>query len=196
MVFSLLLFPANPLTLLRKARIGVLGALSEILTKIADTLGGHTAVMPGWPPSAVDRVSEQLGELAEARISARHLVRIAPRRWTARSVVRSADQQSAHLALLAGSVLHLARTATPACGDGEWDSQTVQVAIGDLAAGLTSAERDPDTATGHVIAAGRCVVDADSAACSTTDLILANVVQTCIDDLRQVINLQQQPRRR
>jgi uncharacterized membrane protein YgaE (UPF0421/DUF939 family) len=194
-VFSLLLFPANPLLLLRKARIGVLGALNEILTKIADTLGGRTAVMPGWPHSAVDHVHEQLGELAEARTSARHLVRTAPRRWAVRSTVRYADQQAAHLALLAGSVLHLARAVTPACEDGDWDPQLVQVAIGDLAAGLTFAERDPDTATGHVTAAGHCVTDVDSAACSTTDLILANVVQTCVDDLLQVINLQRQPRR-
>ena len=33
------------------------------------------------------------------------------------------------------------------------------------------------TATEHA-AAGRCVMDLDSAACSTTDLMLANVVQT------------------
>jgi len=36
-------------------------------------------------------------------------------------------------------------------------------------------------------------MDLDSAACSTTDLILANVVETCVDDLLQVINLRQQP---
>jgi uncharacterized membrane protein YgaE (UPF0421/DUF939 family) len=193
--FSLLLFPANPLALLRDARIRVLGALDEILTKIADTLGGRAAVMPGWPHSAVDQVQERLGELAEARASACNLARIAPRRWTTRSVVRCGDQQAAHLALLAGSVLHLARTATPACQDGDWDPQPVQVAVGDLVAGLSLAERDPDTATGHVTAAGHCVTDADSATCSTTDVILANVVQTCVDDLLQVITLQQQQRR-
>jgi hypothetical protein len=47
--------------------------------------------------------------------------------------------------------------------------------------------------TGHATAAGRCVMDLDSAACSTTDLVLANVVQTCIDDLLQVINLRSEP---
>jgi hypothetical protein len=47
--------------------------------------------------------------------------------------------------------------------------------------------------TGHAAAAGRCVTDLDSTACSTSDSVLANVVQTCVDDPLQVVNLPSEP---
>jgi uncharacterized membrane protein YgaE (UPF0421/DUF939 family) len=191
LVLSILLFPANPLTALRDARIGVLGVLHDILAETADRVGGRAAATPGWQYSAVDRVHKRLDEFIEARTHARHLVVIAPRRWAARNTVGGADQQAAHVALLAGSLLHLARAATTAFAVSGQLPQPAHDAISELAAGLTLAEADPDAATAHTTAARGCAGALDSTARDTTDLALANVVQTCVDDLQQVIDLRQ-----
>ncbi|BCP21699.1 hypothetical protein MINTM023_34880 [Mycobacterium intracellulare] len=104
-VFAVLLFPADPLALLRGARVGVLAVLHDVLARAADVAAGRKAAAPDWPLTAVDRVHEQLSGLLEARTTARHVVAIAPRRWGLRDAVRAADHQAVHVALLAGSVL-------------------------------------------------------------------------------------------
>ena len=109
LVFAILLFPANPLTVLHDARDGALATLHDILDRTADIVAGSTAVPPGWPSPAVDRMHEQLGGLIQARTTAHQVVRVAPRRWGARGSVRVADAQAAQVAQLAVSVLQLAR---------------------------------------------------------------------------------------
>ena len=181
--FSLVLFPTNPLTVLRDARVGVLGALHDILSEISDPAACR-AIKPGWPYSAVDRAHERVSGLIEARSNARHLVLTAPRRWGIRTTVRGADHQAAHVALLAGSVLYLAREVVAAFGADGCVPTSVSDAIGHLAAGLSLVEADPDAATAQAAAALRCAADLDS-----TEKVLANVVETCVADLQQVINL-------
>src|ERR1700739_2546751 len=105
-VFAVLLFPADPLKVLRRARVGVLGVLQRVMSRTADIAAGRRAPAPDWPLSAVDRVHEQLGGLIEARTTARQ-------RWGLRDSVRAADHQAVHVALLAGSVLQLARAVAP-----------------------------------------------------------------------------------
>jgi len=182
-VFSVLLFPVNPLTALRDARVGVLNGLRDVLAQTADTVSGRTGAAADWPYAAADRLHERLDELVEARSNARHLVLTAPRRWAARSTVRAADRQAAQLALLAGSMLHLARVVT-AFGASRRLPEPVHVAIGDLAAGLTLVESDPDAASAHAAVVSRCASDLDS-----TEVVLASLLHTCVDDLQQVINL-------
>jgi uncharacterized membrane protein YgaE (UPF0421/DUF939 family) len=147
-------------------------------------VSGRTGAAAGWPYAAADRLHERLDELVEARSNARHLVLTAPRRWAARSTVRAADQQAAQLALLAGSVLHLARVVTAASGASGRLPEPAHVAIGDLAAGLTLVESDADAASAHAAVVERCAADLES-----TDVVLASLVHTCVDDLHQVINL-------
>jgi uncharacterized membrane protein YgaE (UPF0421/DUF939 family) len=183
-VFSVLLFPVNPLTALRDARIGVLNGLRDVLAQTADTVSGRTGAAVVWPYAAADRLHERLDELVDARSNARHLVLTAPRRWAARSTVRAADRQAAQLALLAGSVLHLARVVTAAFGASGRLPEPAHVAIGDLAAGLTLVESNPDAASAHAAVVERCASDLES-----TDVVLASLVHTCVDDLQQVINL-------
>ncbi|WP_224173351.1 FUSC family protein, partial [Mycobacterium avium] len=116
-VVAVLLFPADPRTVLGAARAGVLAVLHDVLSRAADVSSGRRAAPPDWPLSAVDRVHEQLSGLLEARTTARHVVAIAPRRWGLRDAVRAADHQAVHVALLAGSVLQLARAVAPGPGD-------------------------------------------------------------------------------
>lgn len=117
-VVAVLLFPADPRTVLGAARAGVLAVLHDVLSRAADVSSGRRAAPPDWPLSAVDRVHEQLSGLLEARTTAWHVVAIAPRRWGLRDAVRAADHQAVHVALLAGSVLQLARAVAPAPATG------------------------------------------------------------------------------
>ncbi|ETA96490.1 membrane protein, partial [Mycobacterium avium 10-5581] len=145
-VVAVLLFPADPRTVLGAARAGVLSVLHDVLSRAADVSSGRRAAPPDWPLSAVDRVHGQLSGLLEARTTARHVVTIAPRRWGLRDAVRAADHQAVHVALLAGSVLQLARAVAP--GPGGRQGQPVSTVLLVLAAATALADRDP---------AGACV---------------------------------------
>jgi uncharacterized membrane protein YgaE (UPF0421/DUF939 family) len=189
-VFAVVLFPADPLKLLRRARIGVLGVLQGVLTRAADIAAGRRAPAPDWPLSAVDRVHGQLGGLIEARTTARQVVRIAPRRWGLRDAVRAADHQAVHVALLAGSVLELAR-AVARVGGGRCHrlSEPVPAVLVQLAAATALADSDPAGACAYTAAARRRASALHADARERTDVVLADVVQACIEDLQRVIDL-------
>jgi uncharacterized membrane protein YgaE (UPF0421/DUF939 family) len=186
-VFGTLLFPVDPLILLRGARSGMLAALHDTLAEIADLIRDCRRPGHNWPLPVVERLHQQVAGLAEARTTARLAVRVAPRRWTARHAVHEADQQAAHLGLLASSVLHLARVVTP---DLEARLQhPMHAAISELAAGATTVDTDPAAADAHAAAARHHACEMQAAAHNTREMTLAAVVQTCVDDLQQVINL-------
>jgi uncharacterized membrane protein YgaE (UPF0421/DUF939 family) len=185
-VFGILLFPVNPMTLLRQARAGMLAALHDALTQIGDITGGRAPIAADWPLPVVERLHRQLAAVAEARRTARQAVRVAPRRWAARDTVFGADRQAAHLGLLASSVLHLARVVGHAVDDGL--AQPAHAAIGELAAGAALADSDPASAAEHAVAARRHAGGVQAAERNNTGLVVA-VVQTCAKDLLQVIEL-------
>ncbi len=191
-VFAVLLFPADPLKVLRGARIGVLGVLHGVLSRAADVAAGRRAVAPDWPLSAADRVHEQLGGLIGARATARQVVLISPRRWGQRVAVRAADHQAAHLALLAGSVLQLARAVALAVeGRCERLEQPVPAALVELAKVTSLADSDPAAATAHAAVARHHASTLQSGARQRSEMVLADVVTACIDDLQRVIDLRQ-----
>jgi uncharacterized membrane protein YgaE (UPF0421/DUF939 family) len=191
-VFAVLLFPANPLVVLRSARIGVLGTLHAVLSRTADLACGRRVPAPDWPLPAVDRVHQQLGGLIQARTTARQVVRLAPRRWGLGDAVVAADRQALHVALLAGSVLQLARAVVPAAdGCGDRVRQPVPAMLIDLAAATQVAESDPVAANAHALAARRHALLLLSDAREKTEVVLADVVQACIDELQRVIDLRQ-----
>ncbi|MHA7651497.1 FUSC family protein [Mycobacterium sp. ML4] len=178
LALSLLLFPANPTTILRDARAGVLEALKDALVQLDRLL------------PAADQVHERLDNLIEARYHAQLLVRFAPLRRHLRAAVDKADMQTAQMTLLAGSVLHLARVAASGCSGPDGLPPPVREAIGELAAGLTEVGYDVAAAAAHVSAACECASSVESAATDSARLILANVVKTCADDLQRVVDLQ------
>jgi uncharacterized membrane protein YgaE (UPF0421/DUF939 family) len=195
-VVAVLLFPANPLIVLRSARIEVLRTLHSVLTRTGDIASGRRIAAHDWPLPAVDRVHEQLGGLIQARTTARQVVRVAPRRWGLRHAVEAADHQGLHLALLAGSVLQLARAVVPASQsgpDGCCDRlpQPAEAVLADLARATALADSDPATAKAHVEAARRHASALLSSAHERTEVVLADVVQACVDDLQRVIDLHQ-----
>ena len=191
-VFAVVLFPADPLKVLRSARIGVLGVLHGVLSRAADFATGRREAPPDWPLSAVDRVHEQLGGLIEARTTARQVVRVAPRRWGLRDSVRAADHQAVHVALLAGSVLQLARAVAPALdGCRARLPQPAHSVLVVLAAATALADSDPAGACAYTAAARHHASELQSGAREKTQVALADVVQACVDDLQRVIDLRQ-----
>ncbi|OBJ68602.1 FUSC family protein [Mycobacterium colombiense] len=191
-VFAVLLFPADPLTVLRDARVGVLGVLRDVLSRAADVAAGRKEPPPDWPLTAVDRVHEQLSGLLEARTTARHVVTIAPRRWGLRSAIQAADHQAVHVALLAGSVLQLARAVSPGpdptSGRGRL-SEPVPTVLVVLAAATALADTDPAGACAYAASARHNAAELQSGAGEKTQVILADVVSACVDDLQRVIDL-------
>ncbi|OBA63590.1 hypothetical protein A5647_04560 [Mycobacterium sp. 1100029.7] len=193
-LFSVVLFPADPLVVLRSARIEVLRTLHSVLHRTGELASGRRVAEHDWPLPAVDRVHEQLGGLIQARTTARQVVRVAPRRWGLRKAVRSADHQAVHLALLAGSVLQLARAVVPAVdGCCERLPQPAEAVLDDLARATELADADPAAATAYVDAARRHASTLLSQASERTEVVLADVVQACVGDLQRVIDLQHRP---
>jgi uncharacterized membrane protein YgaE (UPF0421/DUF939 family) len=191
-VFAVLLFPADPLKVLRRARIGVLRILQAVLSRTAEVAAGRRVPPPDWPLSAVDRVHEQLGGLIQARATARQAVRLSPRRWGLRNSVQGADHQAVHVALLAGSVLELARAVAPHV-DGRRHRlpQPVHDVLIDLAAATALADSDPAGACAYTAAARRHASDLQSDARERHEVVLADVARACVDDLQRVIDLRQ-----
>ena len=189
LVFAVLLFPADPLRVLRRARIGVLDTLHGVLSRTADFAAGRRQPAPDWPLSAVDRVHEQVGDLIQARATARQVVRLSPRRWRMRDIVQGADHQAVHVALLAVSVLQLARVVAPALDGCNWLPQPVHAVLAELVAAVALADTDPDAATEHAAAARRLASEVHSVSRDRKEVVLADVVQSCIDDLQRVIDL-------
>ncbi|WP_139829717.1 hypothetical protein [Mycobacterium gastri] len=164
-------------------------AVHDVLVHTAGVIGGRAAA-PEWPLPDIDSVDQQLGGLIQARIFARQTL-LAPRRWGVRERAQRAERQTVCVALFAGSALHLVRVVTSPDDVGGQLSQPVCAAIDDLATGAAVAEADPAVAAAHAAAARRCAADLASVARNTKEIVLADVVRACADDLQQVIDLRQ-----
>jgi uncharacterized membrane protein YgaE (UPF0421/DUF939 family) len=111
-VLGVLLFPANPLTILRTAERAVLRTLA---TAVERAVGPREQLRPGqddWTLLMGYTVHQRLAALARARATARANVRIAPRRWRLRAVVDAENGRTAWLDLLANAVVGLVRATT------------------------------------------------------------------------------------
>ncbi|KAA8957415.1 MAG: hypothetical protein F6Q13_16545 [Mycobacterium sp.] len=188
-----MLFPKNPLSVLRDGRNGVLTAQREILAQIRPGTDASTLLDTGWILTAADRLYQQLGQLIEARATARQIAQLAPRRWALRSATRTADRAAAQLALLAGSVMHLTRTVAAANNAGTVVAEPLRAALDDLAtAGAALADDLPALAAAHAASARRNAAKLRSTTPTTTDTLLADIIDTCADELHQVVDLKPQ----
>jgi uncharacterized membrane protein YgaE (UPF0421/DUF939 family) len=102
------LFPAEPLKPLWAAEAGVLRAVGEILERRPDGPAEEREL--DWVLRASDLINRRLTTLAQACVSARTTVRVAPRRLRMRPIVDAETRRLEHLHLLAGGVVELART--------------------------------------------------------------------------------------
>jgi uncharacterized membrane protein YgaE (UPF0421/DUF939 family) len=107
-IIGVVLFPAEPLSLLGEAERTVLLTLARTLRR---------AALSGEQPEEVElamldagsEIHDQIAALSRARSTARANVRIAPRRWRLRSLVTAETQRTLRLHLLSSAVLGLIR---------------------------------------------------------------------------------------
>jgi uncharacterized membrane protein YgaE (UPF0421/DUF939 family) len=110
-VLGVVMFPAEPRSMLEDAENSVLRVLARTLARTAIEGVGQ----PGeheWALAASYEIHQRLARLARARSTARANVRVAPRRWGARGPVDAEIRRTAQLDLLANAVLGLVRAAT------------------------------------------------------------------------------------
>ncbi|QZA08065.1 FUSC family protein [Mycolicibacter heraklionensis] len=177
-IFSILIFPRNPVNVLQDARVEVLTAVRDVLAQTHCHTGDSD-----WMLSVAAALHDRLARLTEARGTAEQLARICPLRWSLRAATRTADRQAAQLSLLSTSVVQLARTIT---GTAEPLNEPVQEAVGELAAAASALTRDETAAAAaHVTSARSHTVVAQS---SNAPLLTA-AIDTCIDELGRVISL-------
>ncbi len=184
LLFAIVFFPADPHRLIADARTGVLAAAHQALEQAAGMLSDPGSRDPDWPRDVSDRLHAQVGVLIEARATADLTVRRAPRRWASRATIRRIDAQAAQLGLFAGCVLHLVRSVTRPVGRDV--SPAMRAAIAELIAATALADADPAAAATHIAAARRHAGELHTTARDSTEVVLADVVAGCADDLQAV----------
>jgi uncharacterized membrane protein YgaE (UPF0421/DUF939 family) len=143
LIVGVILFPASPLPRLWDAERAVLRSLAYALEQAADLLRTGARAEPMWAVATDYEIHEQLSILAQARMTARANVRIAPRRWRLRPVVDAADQRIAPLELVANSTLSLVRALTVAAGDREAPPAPLQARVAPFASALRALSDTP-----------------------------------------------------
>jgi uncharacterized membrane protein YgaE (UPF0421/DUF939 family) len=190
LVVSVLLFPADPVALLRGALDSALSALSGTLIQLERIIcqHGREPLDPGWALTEGEHLNQQLASVAQARSTARQMVR-APRRRAARPAVESLERQATQLTLLSGAVLNLARTTTAAMQSGEDVPAGLLAAISDLAAGLSGLAHH-DTAAASQAATRAVGRMADQRVASSTRApLIALLATACGRDLESLAAL-------
>ena len=129
------LFPAEPMRVLRHAEQEVLRSLAGALAHLAALLEAGAPAQAGWTLAAAQDIHQQLSGLAQARLTARANVRIAPRRRRLRGAVEAEDARTARFDLLANASLSLIRGATDALDAG---TRVASPGVADLAGSLAA----------------------------------------------------------
>ena len=185
------LFPAHPLALLRSAEREVLRSLAGALGRVGDLLSDGIPAEPGWTIAAAQDIHRQLAELAQARLTARANVRIAPRRWRLRAEVAREDRRISELDLLANAALSLFRVAIGALDEGEALPRELCANLDELAKvlGLLAAAAQPWTEELRAGAAARvaATVDALAPVSAPRAPILASLVRATGRDLLAIL---------
>lgn len=183
-VFSILLFPKNPLAVLHDASGELLTALHDILAQICCRRADSASPDQGWALAAADRLQRCSASLIEARGTAGQLARVCPRRWPLRGAVGAADRQAVHVALFGSSVLQLARTLTSVRIPGGPHAEAFRAAVDDLRDAVSAlAAGHPETAAAHAESARRH----SAALPAGSPASVAVVIDACIDELQQAI---------
>ena len=110
-VLGVLLFPAEPLSMLRDAERWALRRLADALRRVDERMAANSPPDDDWTLRSGSELHRQLEELARARSTALTNVRIAPRRWRLRGAVEAESRRTTRLELLTNAVLGLVRVA-------------------------------------------------------------------------------------
>jgi uncharacterized membrane protein YgaE (UPF0421/DUF939 family) len=111
-VFGVLLFPPEPLVLMRGAERSVLQSLADTLKQAAGALASNTENEAGWLIARESEAHQRLQVLYRSCASARRIVLLSPRRWPLRARVATEVDRFAQLDTMVDGVLGLVRYAT------------------------------------------------------------------------------------
>ena len=185
------LFPAHPLALLRSAGARGPALAAGALGRVGDLLSDGARAEPGWTIAAAQDIHRQLAGLAQARLTARANVRVAPRRWRLRAEVAREDERIGQLDLLANAALSLFRVAIDALDEGEALPRELCANLDELAKvlGLLAGAPQPWPAELRSGAGARvgAAVDAVAPASAHRAPILASLLRATGRDLLAVL---------
>ncbi|MFI8305364.1 aromatic acid exporter family protein [Streptomyces sp. NPDC085927] len=142
LVFSQLLFPPEPLALLRRAETAALGAISGGLATLADAIDRDDDGLAAQSVGELREVLDHLVELRRVRRTDMRVTRRAPT-WRAKVVVRE-KENAEHLDLLGASSFMLARLVASAGSDSRARLQRPVRELTDVIASLADALDDRD----------------------------------------------------
>jgi uncharacterized membrane protein YgaE (UPF0421/DUF939 family) len=119
LVFSLLLFPADPNSALRRGSQSVFAACERELRWLDEFLTRPVTGGQGWLLPAGQRIGQAVDGFDRARATARQIVRLAPGRRSAKAVVARAESSAADFVALTSAVLTIGSLAVAAVEAGE-----------------------------------------------------------------------------
>jgi len=146
LVFSLLLFPADPNSALRRASQSVFAACERELRGLDEFLARPATGAQGWLLPAGQRIGQAVNGFDRARATAREIVRLAPRRRSAKAAVARAEHSAADFVALTSAVLTLGSLAVAAAEAGEALPAELRESIAALRAALATAAAGGDPA--------------------------------------------------
>jgi uncharacterized membrane protein YgaE (UPF0421/DUF939 family) len=190
LVISVVLFPANPLVLLDRASHLVIQALADALADLHRQVETRQPDRAAWLLGTGQLILGTLGQLAQNRGTARHIVMVAPRRWPQRGAVDAAIERSGGLELLSNAILGLLRVGHALLSEPEVPDELLN-AVGPLSTALGRlAEHGLDAGLPPAIMDSlRRLADQPK---STRTPLLAELAGTCARDVLWLV----QPRRR
>jgi uncharacterized membrane protein YgaE (UPF0421/DUF939 family) len=190
LVVGVILFPAAPLPRLREAEQAVLRSLRSALDEVMALLRSGEQAQSDWTLATGYEIHEQLARLAQARMTARANVRIAPRRWHLRPVVDAEDRRIARLDLLANSMLSLVRAVTGALDDHESLPAALQDQIASFATAiglLTDTPQPwPESITHDTIEIAKRAIEQASAQRVDRTPVIASILRAGARDLLEL----------
>jgi uncharacterized membrane protein YgaE (UPF0421/DUF939 family) len=139
LVFSLLLFPPDPLPVIRSAVRSVFAVSSHELRQLKEIMTCRGPIDSGWLIAASEQIGRALAALDQARATAREIVRLAPRRRSSKAAVARADQLAVDVAAVASAVLTLGSLTVAAIAAGEHLPADLEESVRELAEALTAA---------------------------------------------------------
>ncbi len=170
LVFSLLLFPADPDSVIRRASQSVFAACERELRWLDEFLTRPATGGQGWLLAAGQRIGQAVDGLDRARATAREIVRLAPGRRSDKPAVARADQSAGDFVALTSAVLTLGSLAVAAFEAGEPLPAELRGSIGALRAALAAAAEGGALGAEHALPASisnAAVIASLTARCAT-----------------------------
>ena len=148
LVFSLVLFPADPDSVLRRASQSVFAACERELRWLDDFLTRPVTGGQGWLLPAGQRIGEAVDGFDRARATAREIVRLAPGRRSSKAAVARSEASAADFVALTSAVLTIGSLAVAAAEAGEPLPAELRESIAELRATLATAAKGGDPTAG------------------------------------------------